>query len=84
MFFFHPFLSIQDVGNNDDPDGTLWETLPVLTVESFQPPCDDVTQCGIEPCVADKTCASIPLNAYGEVCLMISFAVHVLKLISNC
>jgi len=57
---------IQDVGSNDDPDGTLWETLPVLTVESFQPTCDDVAQCGIEPCVADKTCASIPLNAYGE------------------
>ena len=84
MFSFHPFLSIQDVGINDDPNGALWETLPVLTVESQQPACDLVSECGLEPCVADKTCVNVPLNPYGEVCLMISFAVNVLKLTSDC
>jgi hypothetical protein len=55
---------LQDVGNQADPDGSLWASTPLLTVESFSPPCDDPTYCGVEPCIATKSCAQIPMNAY--------------------
>lgn len=57
---------IQDVGSNADPDGSLWDSLPLLTVESFSPVCDDPSVCGAEPCLLTKTCAQVPLNPYGE------------------
>eukprot|EP00596_Hydrurales_sp_CCMP1899_P005656 CAMPEP_0119034976 /NCGR_PEP_ID=MMETSP1177-20130426/1970_1 /TAXON_ID=2985 /ORGANISM="Ochromonas sp, Strain CCMP1899" /LENGTH=406 /DNA_ID=CAMNT_0006992823 /DNA_START=132 /DNA_END=1349 /DNA_ORIENTATION=- len=55
---------IQDVGSAMDPDGSLWKDLPPLTVESFTPPCNGAG-CRDEPCVVEKTCANIPLGAYG-------------------
>lgn len=62
---------IQDVGGNADPDGSLWDSLPLLKVESFSPPCDKyvdeghTTGCGKETCVQGKTCAVVPLQPYG-------------------
>jgi hypothetical protein len=54
---------IQDVGIAMDPDGSLWKDLPPLYVESFTPACNGAG-CRDEPCVAEKTCANIPLGAY--------------------
>jgi len=62
---------IQDVGDNADPNGALWDELPLLTVESFSPVCDKyvdqghTTGCGRENCLQDKTCANVPLQPYG-------------------
>lgn len=58
---------IQDVGANADPDGSLWETLEPLIVESFSPLCDDPSHgCGPDPCLQEHNCALIPLEKYGE------------------
>ena len=58
---------IQDVGVNNDPDGSLWQTLDPLTVESYSPVCDDPSQgCAADPCLAQKTCMYIPLQPYGD------------------
>jgi len=57
---------LQDVGGNADPSGALWEFLPLLAVESFSPSCDDPRYCGVEPCVAAKTCAQVPMGPYGN------------------
>lgn len=57
-------FKLQDVGNLDDPVGSLWESSTLLTVESFSPPCDNPSYCGIEPCIATKSCAQIPMAPY--------------------
>jgi hypothetical protein len=58
---------LQDLGTtaNADPDGSEWDSMPLLRVESFYPPCDSPSDCGVEPCVAEKTCAQIPMQPYG-------------------
>lgn len=62
---------IQDVLDNADPDGSIWDSLPLLKVESFSPQCDKyvdeghTTGCGRETCVQEKTCAAVPLQPYG-------------------
>jgi hypothetical protein len=59
---------LQDLGTtaNADPDGSKWSTLPLLRVNSFSPACDNPSLCGVEPCVAEKTCAQIPMLPYGD------------------
>jgi hypothetical protein len=59
---------LQDLGTtaNADPDGSKWSTLPLLRVNSFSPPCDNKEFCGVEPCIAEKTCAQIPMLPYGD------------------
>ena len=56
---------IQDAGNSPDPIGSLWDSMELLTVESFSPLCDNPEFCGAEPCTEEKTCAQIPLRPYG-------------------
>lgn len=59
---------IQDIGSNSDPIGSTWQSLPVLTVESFSPVCDntDLLICPYESCVDERTCAQVPLQPYGD------------------
>jgi len=56
---------IQDVGASSDPDGSQWMSRPLLTVDSFSPICDNPVYCGVESCVATKTCAQLPMSSYG-------------------
>jgi hypothetical protein len=58
---------LQNVGaGTADPVGSQWSAQPLLTVESFSPTCDDPTYCGVELCVAAKTCSQVPLMPYGS------------------
>ena len=53
---------IQDVGSQNDPNGALWKTSQLLQVNSYSPVCG--SGCAyVEPGLASKTCAQVPLVA---------------------